>query len=1016
MTDKPQKSPPGQPDAPDYSKTLFLPKTGFPMRAGLPQREPEILKRWNEINLYEQLRATAKGRTKFVLHDGPPYANGNIHIGHALNKILKDLVTRSQQMLGFDSNYVPGWDCHGLPIEWKIEEENYRSKGKQKPDLTNPEAMIAFRQECRAYATHWLSVQREEFKRLGVVGDWEHPYSTMAYPAEAAIARELMKFAANGTLYRGSKPVMWSVVEKTALAEAEVEYEDYTSDTVWVKFPVRAGELAGASVVIWTTTPWTLPGNRAISFSSKIAYGLYRVTEAPADNWAKAGDLLVLADKLTEDVFKQARVTAFERQGDVSATTLASAVCAHPLRGVAGGYAFVVPLLDGDHVSDDTGTGFVHTAPGHGREDFDIWTANARALEARGINPAIPYTVDENGAFTGQAPGFTGKRVITDKGAKGDANEAVIKALIDQNMLLARGRLKHQYPHSWRSKKPVIFRNTPQWFIAMDKPIADGAAGDHPTPTPAASTLPLQGRVDTLRARALHAISVTRWVPPQGQNRINGMIESRPDWVISRQRAWGVPIAVFVKEKDDGSVEILKDEAVNQRITEAFMSEGADAWYAAGARERFLKERAGEGWQKVDDILDVWFDSGSTHAFVLEDRQNFPSLGDIRRKVDGGDDTVMYLEGSDQHRGWFHSSLLESCGTRGRAPYDVVLTHGFTLDEHGRKMSKSLGNTVEPQKVMKESGADILRLWVAASDYADDQRIGPEILKNTIETYRKLRNTIRWMLGTLAHFKPGDDVAHADMPELERLMLHRLAEVDAIVRESYANFDYKTVVATLANFMNTELSAFYFDIRKDTLYCEPPSSLTRKAALTTVDILCDAILKWLAPILCFTADEAWLSYRANSSASVHLETFPERLNEYRDDALAAKWETIRDVRRVVTGALELERAAKRIGSSLEASPVIYVNDRALLGVLFDVDLAEVCITSNYEVREGDAPAGAFRLNDVPNVAVVVERAQGRKCARSWKILPTVGDDPEYPDVSPRDAKALREWKALGLVG
>jgi isoleucyl-tRNA synthetase len=999
MTDKPQKSLTAE-AANDYSKTLFLPKTDFPMRAGLPQREPEILKRWNEIDLYGKLRVSAEGRAKFVLHDGPPYANGNIHIGHALNKILKDLVTRSQQMLGYDSNYVPGWDCHGLPIEWKIEEENYRSKGKQKPDLKNPDAMIAFRQECRAYATRWLSVQREEFKRLGVVGDWDHPYSTMAYPAEAQIARELMKFAANGTLYRGSKPVMWSVVEKTALAEAEVEYEDYTSDQVWVKFPVTSGgPLAGASIVIWTTTPWTLPGNRAISFHAKIAYGLYKITDAPADNWAKTGDLLVLADKVAADVFKQARVTSFERLSDVPADTLAAAICAHPLaRSGLGGYSFKVPLLDGDHVTDDAGTGFVHTAPSHGREDFDIWMANARAIEARGISSVIPYTVDENGAYTEQAPGFTGKRVITDKGEKGDANEAVIKALVEAGMLLARGRLKHQYPHSWRSKKPVIFRNTPQWFIAMDKPIADDSERN------------------TLRERALHAISVTRWVPPSGQNRLRGMIEARPDWVISRQRAWGVPIAVFIKEKGDGSVDILKDELVNHRITEAFMSEGADAWYAAGARERFLGAKlAAEGWQKVDDILDVWFDSGSTHAFVLEDRQSFPTLGNIVRKIDGGTDTVMYLEGSDQHRGWFHSSLLESCGTRGRAPYDVVLTHGFTLDETGRKMSKSLGNTVEPQKVIKDSGADILRLWVAATDYADDQRIGPEILKNTIETYRKLRNTIRWMLGTLAHFKPDDVVDQVDMPELERLMLHRLAEVDAVVREAYANFDYKTVVAALANFMNTDLSAFYFDIRKDTLYCEPPSSLTRKAALTTVDILCDAILKWLAPILVFTADEAWRDYRPEGAASVHLLTFPDNLAAFRDDALEKKWETIRDVRRVVTGALELERAAKRIGASLEASPRIYISDANIFETVSMVDFAEVSITSGYELTNADAPKDAFHLPDVPNVAVVVELAQGKKCARSWRILPTVGDDPEYPDVSPRDAQALREWKALGLT-
>ncbi|MDN4983552.1 isoleucine--tRNA ligase [Bradyrhizobium arachidis] len=996
MSEKPQKS------DKDYSKTLFLPQTEFPMRAGLPQREPEILKRWYEIGLYEKLREAARGRDKFVLHDGPPYANGNIHIGTALNKILKDLVTKSQQMLGFDSNYVPGWDCHGLPIEWKVEEENYRKKGKQKPDFRDSAAMIDFRRECRAYATHWLNVQREEFKRLGVIGDWAHPYATMNYPAEAQIARELMKFAANGTLYRGSKPVMWSVVEKTALAEAEVEYEDYTSDMVWVKFPVTSpahGALASASVVIWTTTPWTLPGNRAISFSPKIAYGLYKVTDAPADNWAKTGDLLILADALAAEVFKQARVTAYEKVRDIPGDTMDAIECAHPLKGLGGGYEFTVPLLSGDHVTDDTGTGFVHTAPSHGREDFDVWMANTRELDSRGINSSIPYTVDENGAYTDQAPGFTGKRVINDKGEKGDANEAVIKALIEGGKLLARGRLKHQYPHSWRSKKPVIFRNTPQWFIAMDKDIAnDGKTKSG----------------DTLRARALHAISVTQWVPPSGENRINGMIEARPDWVISRQRAWGVPIAVFVREKGDGSAEILQDEAVNTRIGDAFEKEGADAWYATGARERFLGPRMNEDWQKVDDILDVWFDSGSTHAFVLEDPVQFPGLAGIKRKVDGGTDTVMYLEGSDQHRGWFHSSLLESCGTRGRAPYDVVLTHGFTQAEDGRKMSKSLGNTIEPQAVIKESGADILRLWVASCDYTDDQRIGPEILKNTVETYRKLRNTVRWMLGTLHHYKPAEAVAPAEMPELERLMLHELALRAELVRKAYETFDFKSVVATLSAFMNSELSAFYFDIRKDTLYCDPPSSPARKAALTTIDLLCNAILKWLAPVLSFTAEEAWRMYRPDAEPSVHLTLFMEDLEKLRDDRLAAKWETIRDVRRVVTGALELERAAKNIGSSLEASPVIYVADRDMLATLFDTDLAEVCITSNYEVREGEAPASAFRLDAVPGVAVVVEKAVGTKCARSWKISPTVGEDTEYPDVTPRDAKALREWRALGV--
>jgi isoleucyl-tRNA synthetase len=988
----------------DYSETLFLPQTEFPMRAGLPQREPEILTRWEKGDLYKQLRAAANGRDKFILHDGPPYANGNIHIGHALNKILKDVVTRSQQMLGFDSNYVPGWDCHGLPIEWKIEEENYRSKNKTKPNLSDPAAMVAFRQECRAYAEHWLNVQREDFKRLGVEGDWAHPYTTMDFFAEAQIARELMKFAANGTLYRGSKPVMWSVVEKTALAEAEVEYEDYTSDQVWVKFPVAdvslegdnksdvavAFELVGnASVAVWTTTPWTLPGNRAISFSQQISYGLYKVVDAPADNWVKTGELLILAEKLAEAVFKQARVTSFEKVRAVDARVLAGMTCDHPLKG--RGYDFPVPLLAGDHVTDEDGTGFVHTAPGHGRDDFEIWIANRAELQNRGINPAIPYTVDENGAFTEAAPGFTGKRVINDKGEKGDANEAVIKALIDAGMLIARGRLKHQYPHSWRSKKPIIFRNTPQWFIAMDKDIV--------------------GKGDTLRHRALSAIKVTRWVPEQGEKRITGMIESRPDWVISRQRAWGVPIAVFVKEKADGTVEILQDPEVELRIVEAFEKEGADAWYKAGARERFLGKLANDSWRKIDDILDVWFDSGSTHAFVLEDPQHFPTLAGIKRKMDGGKDTVMYLEGSDQHRGWFHSSLLESCGTRGRAPFDVVLTHGFVLDEQGRKMSKSFGNVTAPQDVIRQSGADILRMWVCASDYADDLRIGPEILKTTVETYRKLRNTVRWMLGSLAHFHEEDRVKADKMPELERLMLHRLIELDAVVRKAYADFDYKRIFAALSSFMTSDLSAFYFDIRKDTLYCDPYSSVKRKACLTVLDHLFRYTVTWLAPMLCFTVEEAWLSRYGDAAKSVHLEIFPEVPASWCDEKLADKWRNIRTVRRVVTGALEIERAQKRIGSSLEAHPVVHVSNAELYEAVVDCDLAEVCITSAATLVQDEGPSGAFRLPDVTGVAVVPNLAEGKKCARSWKILTTIGADPEYPDVSPRDAKALREWEA-----
>jgi isoleucyl-tRNA synthetase len=982
----------------DYSETLFLPKTDFPMRAGLPQKEPEILARWDRLKIYERLRAAGKGRVKFVLHDGPPYANGNIHMGTALGSMLKDVVTRSQQMMGFDSNYVPGWDCHGLPIEWKVEED-YRAKGRDKDKVP----IVEFRRECRAFAQHWVDVQRAEFMRLGGVGDWDHYYSTMTYPAEAQIARELMKFAANGTLYRGSKPVMWSVVEKTALAEAEVEYEDYVSDQVWVKFPIErilgdSDELLDASIVIWTTTPWTIPGNRAIAYSPRIEYGLYEVNDVPEGNWVQRGERLVLADRLAIDVMRQARVLAYRRLLPLSETELFPIECSHPLSSFHDEYKFPVPLLKGDHVTDDTGTGFVHTAPGHGREDFDIWTANARELTRYGINTAIPYTVDADGRFTEQAPGFTGKRVLTDKGDKGDANEAVIKALIDAGMLIARGRLKHQYPHSWRSKKPVIYRNTPQWFIAMDTPI------EFP---------PGQGL--TLRQRANEAISSTRWVPPQGQNRIGGMIATRPDWVISRQRAWGVPITVFINEKPDGSVDILSDPDVNCRIIEAFEKEGADAWYQPDARERFLGSRADEDWQKVDDILDVWFDSGSTHAFVLEDPKHFPGLAGIRRKHDGGSDVVMYLEGSDQHRGWFQSSLLESCGTRGRAPFDIVVTHGFILDEAGHKMSKSLGNVIAPQDVIKQSGADILRLWACATDYWDDQRIGPEVLKTTVETYRKLRNTIRWTLGSLAHFREQDRLAAADMPELERLMLHRLAEIDTQVRRAYADFDYKRIFAVLSTLMTVDLSAFYFDIRKDALYCDPISSRTRKACLTVLDLLFHATVTWLAPMLPFTAEEAWLARTGSADGSVHLELFPEIPAAWRNDALAEKWRKVRQVRRVVTGAIEIERAGKRIGSSLEAAPRVHVSDPDLLAALVDVDLAEVSITSGATLVQGEGPASAFRLDDVAGVAVEVELAEGRKCARSWKILATVGEDPAYPDVSPRDAKALREWEARRLA-
>ncbi|MEM7301655.1 MAG: isoleucine--tRNA ligase [Pseudomonadota bacterium] len=969
----------------DYSETLYLPKTEFPMRAGLPKKEPEIVARWQAQDMYRKLRDDAKGRRKYVLHDGPPYANGHLHIGHALNKILKDIITRSFQMRGFDSNYVPGWDCHGLPIEWKIEEE-YRAKGKNKDDVPINE----FRKECRDFASHWVGVQSEEFIRLGVEGDFKTPYLTMNFEAEAHIANELMKFARTGQLYRGSKPVMWSVVERTALAEAEVEYEVVESDTIWAKFPIIDGPdaMSGASIVIWTTTPWTIPGNRAISYSKSISYGLYEVTEAENDFGPQPGEKLVFADKLADEAFVKAKLQHTRLQ-DVPAETLSRTVCDHPLRGFGGGYDFMVPLLDGDHVTDDAGTGFVHTAPGHGREDFDAWMENARSLEERDISSAIPFTVDDAGYYTSDAPGFGPDRqggparVIDDKGKKGDANKSVIEALIAHNNLFARGRLKHDYPHSWRSKKPVIFRNTPQWFVHMDKPI-DGGNG-------------------TLREVALKAIEDTRFVPATGQNRLHSMIDQRPDWVLSRQRAWGVPICVFRNDKT-GDVapgpDFAKSDELTKRIFDAFAAEGADAWYEDGAKERFLDGLVDDtgDWEKIDDILDVWFDSGSTHAFCLEQRDDLKWPADL------------YLEGSDQHRGWFHSSLLESCGTRGRAPYDAVLTHGFTMAEDGRKMSKSLGNQVVPQEVIKQFGADILRLWVSSVDYAEDQSIGPEIIKTNVDAYRKLRNTLRWMLGTLAHHK-GDEVALSDMPELERLMLHRLAELDQIVRDGYDAFDFKRIFSQVFNFMTVELSAFYFDIRKDALYCDAPSSVRRKASLQVVSHLFECITAWMAPMLCFTMEEAWLARNGEDAQSVHLRQFPEIPQSWRDDALAQKWRKIRKVRRVVTGALEIERREKRVRSSLEAAPKVFISDNDLRAALEGQDFAEICITSDISVVSGGAPADAFKLDEVAGVAVVPAQANGTKCARSWKISPEVGTDPDYPDISLRDADAMREIEA-----
>jgi isoleucyl-tRNA synthetase len=948
------------------------------MKAGLPQKEPELLKRWADMDLFKLLREQSKGKEKFVLHDGPPYANGNIHIGHALNKILKDLVVRGAQMSGKDSNYVPGWDCHGLPIEWKIEEK-YRAAGKNKDDVPINE----FRKECREFAQGWVDIQREEFKRLGVEGDWDNPYLTMNYKAEAIIARELLKFAGDGQLYRGSKPVMWSVVERTSLAEAEIEYEDITVDTIFVKFPVvDAGNFAGLddadadlawqknlSVVIWTTTPWTIPGNRAIAYSSSadVKYGVYRILQDSANGQVKKGEHLLLSSKLAPSVFLAAGI---EQDGYKLVRPIdfgyRRPICSHPLASFNTYYDRPIPLIDGDHVTDEVGTGFVHTAPSHGADDYSVWVSKQKYVRDLQIDDTVPTPVDANGFYTKDAPGFDGARVIDQYGKWKDANPRVIEALKEAGMLLAHTKKTISYPHSWRSKKPIIFRNTPQWFISMDK--------------------------EKLREKALAAIEQTQFFPPSGQNRLRGMIEQRPDWVISRQRAWGVPIAVFVNKKTG---EILNDNKVNQRIYDSFCEHGADAWYAEGASQKYLSpDHNPNDFEQVKDILDVWFDSGCTHAFVLEERPDLKWPADV------------YLEGSDQHRGWFHSSLLESCGTRGRAPYNQVITHGFTLAEDGRKMSKSLGNTTVPQEVIKNSGADILRLWVATCDYADDMRIGPEILKSAVENYRKLRNTFRYMLGALEGLHDWETVYPKDMPELEAYILHRLWETGQTVAEAYKVYDYKKVAATLTNFMNVELSAFYFDIRKDTLYCDPWSSLKRKACRTVMDQLFHCLTTWWAPIMVFTMEEVWLSRFNGEGSSVHLMQFAQTQDAWKNEELEKKWDSIRKVRSAVTGALEIARANKTIGSSLEASPKVYVEK---FDAMSNEDFAEICITSGIEVIHAEAPTGAFFLENEKRVGIVVEKAEGTKCARSWKISKDIGGDKDFPDITPRDAAAVREW-------
>lgn len=946
--------------AKDYKSTLFLPKTDFPMKGNLPNKEPAWIERWERLDIYSRLREDSRGREKFILHDGPPYANGNIHMGHAMNKTLKDVIVRSQQMLGKDAPYVPGWDCHGLPIEWMIEKK-YKKAGKNK-DEVDP---IEFRQECRDFAAKWVGVQREEFKRLGIFGDWDKPYLTMNFDSEAQIVRELLKFLMNGKLYRGSKPIMWSVVEKTALAEAEIEYQDHTSHMIDVAFPIahtERADLMGAKVVIWTTTPWTIPANRAICYGSEIDYILIEPTDLAEDSRVEKGVHLVVAETLLGEFTGRAGISGHKVLDQFKGKALQGTICHHPFHGK--GYDYDVPMLPGDHVTIEAGTGFVHTAPSHGEDDYNV------GLE---FGLEVPFTVDDAGLYFDHMPIFAGQHVYK-------VHDMVCEELESSNSLMARDTIVHSYPHSWRSKAPLIYRNTSQWFISMDQKDADGIS---------------------LREKALGEVDKVRWLPATGKNRINAMVADRPDWLISRQRAWGVPITVFV-HKETG--ELLKDDAVNARIADAVEKTGADAWYAGDVQAMLGNDYKAEDYEQVEDILDVWFDSGSTHAFVVEKREEL-----IREAAEDGSakrSANLYLEGTDQHRGWFQSSLLESCGTRGVAPYDDVLTHGFTLDKNGRKMSKSAGNGIEPQKIIKQYGADILRLWVTSTDYMNDHRIGDDIIKAQTEAYRKIRNTVRFMLGNLNEFSEDEKLPLDQMPELERWVLHRLHELDALNREAIENYDYNRIYKALYNFCTVDLSAFYFDIRKDCLYCDAHTSIRRRAARTVLDQVFNVLTKMLAPILVFTAEEIWQSRYPDEKDSVHLQTFDSLPSDWVDQALADKWNKVRDLRKVVTGALEVDRREKTIGSSLQGQVKVYVGDASYIEALDGVDLAEICITSKADICQENAPEGAFSLEDVSDVAVMSKLAEGKKCERCWQITEDVGQVSGHEDICGRCAEAV----------
>jgi len=892
---------------------LNLPKTAFSMKANLPVKEPKILESWDKSKLYERLRKKSSGKEKFVLHDGPPYANGHIHMGTALNKILKDIVTKFHQMDNKDSIYVPGWDCHGLPIEWKIEEE-YKKKKKNKDEVPTKD----FRKECREFAEKWIVIHKKEFKRLGVIGDWENYYSTMSFDAEAQIVRELGKFLLEGSLYRGFKPVLWSTVEKTALADAEVEYKDHKSNTIYAEFHVKKSDkdfLKNTSIIIWTTTPWTIPANKALAYNKEINYSVLEFNNKK----------IVVAEKLVDSVIESCKIGKFKIIKSFKGDIFKNTICSHPFKKL--GYSFDVPMLEANFVTLEQGTGIVHCAPSHGPDDFNLCLKHGmKAIE----------TVNDDGRYTKNIPVFEGTHVFK-------ADEIIIKNLQDQKNLLGSGTLVHSYPHSWRSKAPLVHRATPQWFISMES--------------------------HKLRNKALNSIDQTEFYPEKGKTRIRSMIETRPDWCISRQRSWGVPLPIFINKKTN---EPLRDSQVVENIAKIYEKEGSDCWFDDDPQKFLGKKYKKEDYIKSNDIVEVWFDSGSTHSFVLEKRK------DLKWPAS------MYLEGSDQHRGWFHSSLLESCGTRGRAPFDSILSHGFVVDGKGMKMSKSAGNIISPEEILKKYGADILRLWVASSDYAEDLRIDHSILEQHAESYRKIRNTFRFVLGNLRDdFSQKDfkKIKNKEFPELEQIILHKLFVLNEEIKKNLKEYNFHKLQKDLLNFCALDLSSFYFDIRKDTLYCDDLNSKKRKSCIELLNIVLECLIKWYAPVLSFTTEEINELVQKNKKTSIHEENFPEIPGNWKNEDLFQKWEKLLNIRQQVNVAIEEKRSSKIIGSSLEADVEITLSKNEF-DILNKIDAKELFITSNVTQN----------ISKEKDISIIVKKAKGTKCSRCWKIVPEVKDE------------------------